>query len=159
MQVGRVEVPEAPVKETLAAIEPGLPDTIYVAVFSKAEDGTVKTHLLQPAQVDDVADVVNRISRTTAYSRPKRMKRTSPVIVRKVDPESFFAQTLEVNDFFASVADFNEAIGFDRFRTQTHRQLQSASNRQLLAEFPGGVYATFASAEEVERARERGFNV
>jgi hypothetical protein len=86
-----------------------------------------------------------------ATSIRKTASRTTPVVVRKVDETSPFKVAVEKGDYFVSVADFNEAIGFSRLRTQTSRQIQKACNRDSHAEFHG-VHVSFATLEEVEKA-------
>jgi hypothetical protein len=123
----------------------------YIAFITHTPEGpTVDMSIPVMMNVTDRAHFYQRVLTMAANAR-KASSRVTPVVVRKVDDTSPLRSSVEAGDYFPSVADFNEAVGYVRLRTQTSRAIQKAGNRDTTAEFYG-VHVSFATLEEVEKA-------
>lgn len=132
-------------------------DFVYVVVMRKDVEGNVTTQMTHQVRVSEVKETVAKISRVLNTAR-KRMVRSTPVVIREIDENSMHVNKLSVGDFFTSVSELNEALGFDRLRTQTSRTIQRAANRNSKAVIRG-VTVSFATYEEVEKAKELGLEL
>jgi len=123
----------------------------YFLVMRRTADG-MRTEMLQPffGTAAEEKELVRKLQLHLANFR-KRQRKTTPIVVRRVEEGSPFFGVLAAGDYYESVADFNEDMSRDRADTTTHRAIQRALHRGAVANIEG-VHVSFADAAEVARA-------